>query len=239
MSKFSRGQFLSLFALSFFASSLGWPQSRKQEACNYTHCVSNKHAPPFVNLRFFKGTQINDTVKLHWEAETERRNASFEVYHQPPKSNWREIGFVAGINISPTTKTYRLTLSDIIPLGFHQFQLSRAGRERTQSQYEPISVKTTIPDESEVEAPLELTPPVPNPASSTASLKIGVRGDSHVVVTLYNIIGQQIAILYKNDSPPEAKQSIQIDTQNLPSGSYFIQARTRKHTRIQRLVVIH
>jgi hypothetical protein len=233
MPSLSRRQFLSFVAASPLVPPLLRTHNRQTQSCEYTYCVSNADKPLPVELVAFDVTRANDTARLQWKTETERNNAGFVVHHRPPNADWSKAGFVNGAGTAREPQSYEFAVKGIKTHGLHQFRLVQVDLDGSRTQIDPVSIRVGL------EEALRLTPPFPNPTSSTASVQVGVRDGSKVVVTLYNGLGQQVATLYDGSPSPSELQTIRIESDRLASGSYFVRATTENRTRTRRLVIVH
>jgi hypothetical protein len=78
--------------------------------------------------------------------------------------------------------------------------------------------------------------PYPNPVASTAVITCRLSAHTAVRVTLSDLVGREIGILYEGEQPP-GEFFVPIDTSPLAPGSYFIVAKAGEETRTTRLVV--
>ena len=62
----------------------------------------------------------------------------------------------------------------------------------------------------------------PNPFRDAATLRFGVAEAQHVEVTLYNVMGQRVRVLYSGTSAGGQVQDVRIDASGLASGLYFV-----------------
>ena len=60
----------------------------------------------------------------------------------------------------------------------------------------------------------------PNPFNSVANIRYQVSSESHLKIAIYNLLGQEIEVLWDGNSPP-GEYSISWDVRNCPSGIYF------------------
>jgi hypothetical protein len=231
VSSLSRRKFLSLAALVPFVPSFPH-EKRGSTACDYTYCVSSTNDALPVDLVSFDATRTNEAVMLRWRTASERDNAGFSIHHRPPNAGWGKIGFVEGAGTARQPQSYRFEVEQVDVPGTHQFRLHQVDYDGTRTRHDPTSIRIGL------KKALRLTPPAPNPVSSTATLRVGSRDDSQVVVALYNGLGQRVATLYDGTPPPNELQSIRINAQSLSSGSYFVRATTNDHTRTRRVMIV-
>ena len=61
-----------------------------------------------------------------------------------------------------------------------------------------------------------------NPTSTAARFAVRTQDAENVTVTAYNMLGQQVAVLYRGAVVGE--QALGLSAANLPAGSYFVRA---------------
>ncbi|MFZ0389758.1 MAG: T9SS type A sorting domain-containing protein, partial [Calditrichia bacterium] len=62
----------------------------------------------------------------------------------------------------------------------------------------------------------------PNPFNPATSIQYSIAGNHHVLLTVYDLLGKEIAIIVDEDKPAGA-YTVQFDASNLSSGIYFYQ----------------
>jgi len=191
-----------------------------------------------VELVAFAARPQGDGALLQWRTASETNNAGFEVQHSGPGADGFEtVAFVESQATGGTTtapQRYRYTMSDVAP-GAHTFQLRQVDVDGTGHLSTPTSLTVRM------RAPLRLTPPAPNPARTKAQFQIGVREAGAATVTLYNVLGQQVATLYRGRPTPGEMTTVRLQgaqLRRLSSGVYFVRAASQGHTQVQRLVIV-
>jgi lysyl endopeptidase len=100
------------------------------------------------------------------------------------------------------------------------------------------SAPTTL-DEGVISVPgLRITtPPFPNPARKTASLRLAVEQTQTVQGALFDLLGRRVQTVQVSDVPPFRPVRLEIDVSGLSSGHYFLRLTGRSATRTERIVV--
>lgn len=80
---------------------------------------------------------------------------------------------------------------------------------------------TGIADESAKPEMSSIKSIVPNPFNSIVSIKYSVGGESHIDLSVYDILGRKVATLL-NERKPAGSYDINWDASDMPSGAYFI-----------------
>lgn len=138
-----------------------------------------------VELVTFEGYIIQNGVKLNWATATESNNYGFEVERSKDKKRFEKMAFVKGHNTTTTTKQYQF-IDKNIPPGKYYYRLKQIDYDGTLSYSEVIEIKITVPSKS------ELYQNFPNPFNSSTNISYTLSGDSHVKITIHNLIGQEI-----------------------------------------------
>ncbi len=77
----------------------------------------------------------------------------------------------------------------------------------------------------------------PNPFNATTKIGYELNKPSHVKLSVYNALGQNVALL-KNEYEPSGYKQIDWDSASLPSGIYYIELKTAKTKKIQKSLLI-
>jgi hypothetical protein len=189
-----------------------------------------------VDLTSLEATQAGDgTVELTWRVAAEQNNAGFAVQHQPSSSDtWAKVGFVESTASGGTTtesQTYRFAAEDLA-VGTHRFRLKQVDLDGSTTLTDPVTV------ELQMQEALQLTAPAPNPARERATLSFTVKEEAETLVTLYNVLGQQVKTLYDGRPTAGEAQRLRLDASGLSSGVYIVRLQTLGHTRTRRVTVV-
>jgi hypothetical protein len=92
-------------------------------------------------------------------------------------------------------------------------------------RYDPVmaqkSFSTMPPQNSFVPEQFSLSQNYPNPFNPTTMIEFNLTQSSFVTLKIYNILGQEVAVLLNHESMEDGSQEIRFDATNLPSGVYF------------------
>ena len=197
--------------------------------------LGSVNSPLPVELAAFDGTATEAGVRLTWQTASETNNAGFEVQHKASEgAAWSELGYVeseAEGGTSTESHTYRYRAEDLA-VGTHRFRLRQVDIGGAATLSDPIEVRI------DMEAPLRLTAPAPNPVRGTATLSFAVKEAAETTLTLYNTLGQEVRTLYRDTPPAGEAQTVRLDATELSSGMYFLRLRADSHVRTQRLTVV-
>ena len=167
-----------------------------------------------VELVSFDVLMNGSDVTLNWETASETNNAGFEVQMLQGDS-WGALGFVEGHGTTTEAQSYAFTAGSMEP-GTYAFRLKQ------------IDFDGAFEYSGEVEATIEvvgthvLSQAYPNPFNPQAQFTLAVASDQQVTATLYNVLGQQVAILFEGTVEANAQQRLTIDGTGLASGAYVV-----------------
>ncbi|MCB2213535.1 T9SS type A sorting domain-containing protein [bacterium] len=135
--------------------------------------------------------------------------------------------FMPGETITITDQTIELT--DVSKEG--EYKLSVKVGKYPDAVQEAGSVNVPVARS------IRLRPAYPNPFNAIAQIELVVPSAGDARVMLYNVLGQQVAVLHRG--PLQAGvQTFVIDGDNLASGVYFIRAEVGKHSAIRKITLI-
>ena len=169
-----------------------------------------------VELTSFTATADGEGVMLRWETSSETNNAGFEVEMVGPVDEaFVSAGFVEGHGTTTEVQNYTFRVDELSP-GTYTFRLHQVDFDG-QTEYSP-EVEATV----EVPDGYMLAAPYPNPFNPEAVVEFAVADSRPVRIELFNVLGQQVAVLF--DGIPEAGQTqrVRIDGRRLPSGAYLV-----------------
>jgi len=86
-----------------------------------------------------------------------------------------------------------------------------------------LKIKPDIEPQSEYDFPQAffLLQNFPNPFNPTTTIQYKLANESQVTMTVFNLLGEEVATLMNNEEYPEGTYSIDFDAAGLSSGIYF------------------
>jgi surface protein len=196
--------------------------------------ASNSDDNPLpVELAGFDATSDHEAVHLTWNTVSETDNAGFEVQRRPDGAEaWTDVGFVEGAGTTDQPRQYRYTVEKDLAPGTHHFRLRQVDTDGSAHLSRAITVERTMTE------PVRLTSPAPNPVQNRATVSIAVKEAQTTTLRLYNVLGQQVAILYRGTPTAGEAQRVDLSARKLSSGVYFLRLQAGERTRMQRLTVV-
>ena len=77
----------------------------------------------------------------------------------------------------------------------------------------------------------------PNPFNPVTRIEYTLPEQTHVLLTVFNLLGQEVRTLVNETQSPGVK-SVDFDAKSLPSGIYFYKLTTAKFTKVKKLVLL-
>lgn len=165
-----------------------------------------------VELISFTARTNGPEVLLEWATASETGNAGFEVQHLRA-GIFQPVGFVEGHGTTTYARQYRYQMADLQP-GHHRFRLKQ------------VDLDGTVAYSPEVEVAVELATHYalgaawPNPFNPQTQFEVTVRETQPVTITLYNLLGQSVAELFRGELAANVPHTVRIDGTGLASGVY-------------------
>jgi hypothetical protein len=185
-----------------------------------------------VELAAFTASLDGQTALLKWKTASETNNAGFEVRHRAPDADtFGTVTFVEGAGTTDQPRSYRARAEDLNP-GTHRFRLRQIDTDGSAHTTDPVRVRV------EVKRALALQPPAPNPTQRSARLAFTTKQDGPATVALYNVLGQRVRTLYDRPARAGREHEVEVSTDGLSSGTYFVRLRAPSGTTTRRVVVV-
>lgn len=135
-----------------------------------------------------------------------------------------------GSGSTSSTKNYRHRVADLEP-GLHHFRLVQVDSDGTTAKKGPVKVAIRP------EGRYALQAPRPNPTEEDAQLRLSVRTEQTVSVSLYDILGQKLRTLTRTSVRPASPLPIRVDGSDLASGSYFVRVKGESFVATRKLMI--
>jgi hypothetical protein len=194
--------------------------------------LSSGSLPLPVELTDFDAQTSGEAVALTWHTASETNNTGFEVQRRSD-GPWEALTFVEGAGTTAEAQTYRFR--DAAPpfadsLVYRLKQIDTDG----SAAFSPEVVVRRGPG-----AEVQLAAPFPNPTRQQATVRYVVpEGSAQPVrLTVYNVLGQRVAILVDETQAP-GREALSLDASRWASGVYFLRLQVGRALRSQRVTVV-
>jgi hypothetical protein len=115
--------------------------------------------------------------------------------------------------------------------GQHQYQLKQVDLDGKATLSESVVVDVTAPTKFTLEQNY------PNPFNPSTTIRYGLPARTHVTMTIYNALGQQVAELV-NGEVDAGNHDVKFEGSNLASGVYFYRLTAGEHADSKKLILM-
>lgn len=166
-----------------------------------------------VELVSFAATVDNGIVTLKWTTASEMNNRGFEI-ERSTVGEFITIGFVNGAGTSTEEKSYSFIDANVQP-GVYSYRLKQFDFDGSFNYSNVIEIDISVP------TVFDLAQNYPNPFNPSTTIEYSVAAPVNVTLTVYTILGEQVAILVNNQFTEAGKHSVQFNASSLASGTYI------------------
>jgi hypothetical protein len=192
------------------------------------------NAVPPVELSRLTAEAKDQSAVLSWATSRQRNVEGFSVQRKTEDGSFETIdeSFVKGAGNGTTTeeRSYEYEVSDL-DVGTHTFRLKQVDTDGSVTYSDPVEVKIGLSGDYQLST-------YPNPVQTQATVEFAVKEQSDVTVSLYNTLGQKVRTVYRGTPTAEETKRVQIDTQDLSSGAYFLRLQGDGVTGTERVTVV-
>ncbi len=184
-----------------------------------------------VELTSFSVSASGGNVHLSWSTSTETNNQGFEILCSETSNEvkWEKIGFVAGRGTTTEPQLYSYSDEDIY--GDLKYRLKQIDYDGS-FQYSNIVEINSLAGLS-----FELNQNYPNPFNPSTRINYSISIQSHVILTVYDMLGNEIAILV-DEFKPAGTYIVEFNAASLPSGMYFYTLNAGEFTETKKMILL-
>jgi hypothetical protein len=173
-----------------------------------------------VELNSFTGFSDGANVILNWTTASEINNLGFEIQRRElqgnntPMNQWNVIGFVNGNETTTENHNYSFKDQNIRPGRFY-YRLKQIDYDGSPTYSDEIEIVVL-----NIIGEYQLFQNYPNPFNPETKIRFNLPQEGKVKLTVFNIIGEQVAELI-NEEMPQGAHEISFNGVNLASGIYL------------------
>lgn len=174
-------------------------------------------APLPVQLTNFAATSSRFGVDLQWSTETELNNYGFDIERRSVGSAeavWSTVGFVQGAGTSTSGRDYSYTDANVDP-GRYAYRIKQIDMNGAYAYYSAAEVEVGLGPKE-----LALEPNYPNPFNPSTNITFTVPVDGRAALKVYNMLGQEVAVLFDEEAVAGRVYQKTFDASSLPTGVY-------------------
>ncbi|HSL88882.1 MAG TPA: T9SS type A sorting domain-containing protein [Ignavibacteriaceae bacterium] len=166
-----------------------------------------------VELTSFAAAVVNGKVNLTWTTASEINNQGFEIERRG-NADFEKIGFVPGTGTTTQGQSYSF-IDDKVIDGVYSYRLKQVDFDGSFNYSNVIEVDVTTP------LNFDLSQNYPNPFNPATVIEYSIASPVNVTLTVYTILGEQVAVLVNNQFTEAGKYSVNFNASNLASGTYI------------------
>jgi hypothetical protein len=203
---------------------------------NNNHMTPGCTPPPTplpIQLASFTGTTVNSTtVLLRWSTLSELNNYGFFVQRRRlEEQEFTELpnSFVPGHGTTVVPQYYSYTDETALNGGWY-YRLKQIDLDGTAHLSDAIRVDVVTSVPEEVPIAFALAQNYPNPFNPTTNMRFDVPIRSVITLSVYNILGQEVATLLDGELHGPGRYEIPFNGSRLGSGVYYYRMRAASLT---------
>jgi hypothetical protein len=186
-----------------------------------------------VELSGFNAILDESNVKLSWETATETNNNGFFLQRKAG-SVWENLNFVQGYGTSTESHSYDYTdnLAELNYRGKIYYRLKQIDYNGATDYSSPVEV-TYEPKPND----FALDQNYPNPFNPTTSIKYSLPEETHIKLTIYDLLGNEVKVLV-DENRPAGTYTAKFDGSELTSGIYIYRLQAGDFVSTKRMALI-
>ncbi|MFZ4622039.1 MAG: T9SS type A sorting domain-containing protein [Bacteroidota bacterium] len=184
-----------------------------------------------VELTSFAASVKGSTVELRWSTATEVNNSGFDV-EKNVNGAWKKLGFIEGAGTSNAVHQY--SYSDKAVSGSTvAYRLKQIDRDGKFSYSNTIEAVTALSANDYV-----MSQNYPNPFNPSTTFSFAAKNAERTTVKVYNLVGQEVAVLFNDVAQPNQLYTLRFDAKNLPSGIYLYSLRSASRNEVKKMMLM-
>ena len=203
--------------------------------------LSQPDSPLPIQLANFTATPINQSqVRLNWTTLTEINNYGFEVQRSDSSQlHYLTIpnSFIPGHGTTNEPQYYTY-INQSVPGGVWYYRLKQSDLDGTIHYTDGVRVDMlTGVKEKETPTVFSLSQNYPNPFNPSTTIRYGLPRRSFVTVTVYTMLGQQVAQLV-NEEQGVGYHEVMFENPGLASGVYVYKLQADGYMAVRKLLLM-
>ncbi len=183
-----------------------------------------------VEMTTFEAVRNEGDVVLRWATASETNNAGF-VVERKVEGKYVSLGFVEGHGTTTEAQSYSYTVSGLEP-GPHTFRVKQQDFDGQFVYSQEVEVFVDLPED------YMLSDVYPNPFNPQAQFSLAVQQDQRVRITVYDVLGRQVAQLYDGTMAAQNMQTFTVDGSRLSSGLYLVRVQGERFTATRQVTLL-
>jgi hypothetical protein len=201
------------------------------------YTISDAASPLPVELVSFTASVKGNRVELRWSTATEVNNYGFEIQRAMMNDElgmkiWSKAGFVEGNGTINTAKEYSFT-DNPNANGRYEYRLKQIDRDGKFTYSNVVEAAV-----NEIPTRFGLEQNYPNPFNPATMIRFVVPNDQQVTVKVYNLLGQEIAVLYDGVAVGGQIHEVNFNASTLSAGVYYYTMKTTDRYDVKKMMLM-
>jgi hypothetical protein len=191
-----------------------------------------------VELTTFTAALRDKIVELNWITATEINNYGFIIQRSQalkadvPNYNWTKVAFVKGAGYSNSQKNYTYD-DNSVSYGGYVYRLKQLDNNGDFKYSAIVEVSA-----GQIPNGFLLNQNYPNPFNPSTQIQFGVSKNTNATITLYNIIGEKISVLFNGNVLADQVYNVTVNGSNLAGGVYFYKLDADKRSEVKKMLLL-
>ncbi|MEM3119207.1 MAG: T9SS type A sorting domain-containing protein [Nitrososphaerales archaeon] len=191
-----------------------------------------------------KITKDNNVIHCVWQ-DSRNANNNSDIYYAYLPQDGNSFSKNFKVNSAPGKTDYGHKYpalafgNDMIFTAWQGSTEGISGWQVNFSKAKFILQPPTFVQETQVNLPYNFTlyQNYPNPFNPTTNIEYDIPARSHVILKVYNMLGEEVATLV-NREQPAGKYIIEFQSKDLSSGIYFYKLQVGNHSNVKKMIII-
>jgi hypothetical protein len=199
-------------------------------------------APLPVQISSLSASASRNGATVRWSTATETNNYGFEIERRSVSvgqtflsvrsDEWLKVGFVPGAGTSTSPRNYSYTDEGVAP-GRYAYRIKQIDNGGAFQYYGAAEVEVGI-----VAKEFALDQNYPNPFNPTTSVSFSLAEPGRAVVKVYNVVGQEIAVLFDQEAEAGRLYQVAFDASQLTTGVYLYTLESGGQRMVRRMALV-
>ncbi len=203
-----------------------------------------------VEMIYFFGSVVGDSVELKWGTATEVNNYGYNILRTDTSFEWNNVGFMEGHGNSYSPKDYVFYDTTVTENGEYFYILKQIDFDGNFELLEDtvgvtVDFITSVENDNMISRNqpkrINLYQNFPNPFNPSTTISFSVNKNTHVVLKVYTLLGEEVATLWdKNTNSGTYYVQFNSNSVNkkLSSGIYWYQLSSNNITITKKFILI-
>jgi hypothetical protein len=198
-----------------------------------------------IQLAYFNSVVVpnSNDVRATWGTLTETNNFGFYVQQSSDNQNsFTDVpnSFVPGHGTTLVPQNYEWLHANVPP-GSYYYRIRQIDLDGTVSYTDAIAVIVDVisgVNDHVVPAAFALSQNYPNPFNPSTRIQFTVESRGYTTLTVFNLIGEELATLYSDYAEPGRVYSLDFDASNLSNGVYLYKLVNNSKSSLRKMVLL-